>query len=221
MEQLACFRDRAEAGKKLAEELAYLKENRLIVLAVLNGGLPVGQEISQALECPLSYVSAHKLYLPNHPELGFGALSHDGFVRLNQEAIEGLGLARPEIEKIIEDTLVALKQKTGVLSAAKIIISPIFKTVILVDDGLASGYTMLAAIQAAKKQSPKRIIIALPTASAQGLELVKKEVDKVVCLYIHPQQYPFKIAASYQNWQSVGDEEVLSILTHQTKLHFY
>jgi len=219
MEQYAFFKDRFDAGKKLAGEFTYLNSQRVVVLAVLNGGIPIGVEVAQSLACPLDVVLVQKLHLPNHPEVGFGAIGFDGTVQLNQDATETLKLTRAKIEETIQTMFEALKNKKARLAKMGPPQNLFFKTVILVDDGLTSGYTMLAAIGAVKKKNPKKIIVAVPTASAQGLELVKKQIEEVICLYIHPEHFSFKIESSYQNWRRLTDKEVAGILSQYQGRH--
>lgn len=217
----AIFKDRTEAGKKLAEKVKKLKLENPIVLAIPCGGVPVGVEIAKKLGCPLNLIVLRKLQIPDNPEAGFGAITADKTVIsegkneqsefiLNPGIAPFLGLTQNQIDSIVEKTVAEIKRREKVFKVRKITL--INKSVILVDDGLASGYTMLAAIKSVKKQKPKKVLVAVSTASGRAVSLVKAEVDRFICLYIHPGQLPFAVASSYKNWHDLKDEEVLEIL---------
>jgi predicted phosphoribosyltransferase len=213
MDQYPFFKDRIEAGRKLGKELVYLKDNRPIVLAILNGGIKIGVEVSQILSCPLDIVSVHKLHPSGHPEVGFGAISLDGMIKTNHSLIQNIGMTNKQTESITQEMFDLLKKRSAVLARKKPPLALFSKTAIIVDDGLDSGYTMLTAIHAVKKRSPKKIVVAVPTGSARGLELIKQEIEDVVCLYVHPKQFEFKVAASYRTWSKVSDQEVEKTLS--------
>lgn len=212
-EQIAFFEDRRDAGLRLAQKLNYLPRERLLIMAIPNGGVPVGKQISQKLEAKLNPIFVHKLHLPGRPEAGFGAISYDGTVNLNYEIIETLKIRRSQVDQITRETFEDLKKRKTLMTKAPIILNPMLKTVVLVDDGLASGYTMLTAIRTIKKRNPRQIIVAIPTASDLGVKLLQPEVEEVVTIYLHPKQLLFDIAASYRNWKILTDEETAQILT--------
>ena len=206
----AIFEDRIDAGKKLARKITKLRLDKPIVLAIPCGGVPVGIEIAQKLKCPLNLMILRKLQIPDNPEAGFGAVTADRTVILNPEIVPYLGLGQKEIDSVIGMTVDEIKRREKVFGVKKY--NLVDKEVILVDDGLASGYTMLAAVQSIRKQKPKEIIIAIPTASAGAVQLIKPEVDRFICLYIHPSQLPFAVASYYKNWHYLEDDEVMCIL---------
>ena len=206
----AIFEDRIEAGKKLAKEVDKLKLANPIVLAIPCGGVPVGAEIAKKLNCRLELIILRKLQIPDNPEAGFGAATSDKTVILNPEIAPFLGLGKEEINSIVEETVAEIKRREKTFEVKKTDLHG--KSVILVDDGLASGYTMLAAVKSIKKQKPKKVIVAVPTASENAVQLVKPEVDRLIFLYVHPSQLPFAVASSYKYWHDLEDEEVLEIL---------
>lgn len=204
------FKDRLETGKKLAREVARLKLVSPIVLAIPCGGVPVGAEIAKKLKCPLNLIILRKLQIPQNPEAGFGAITSDGTVISNPEIAPFLGLSEEEIDLIVKKTIAEIKRREKVFGVVKS--NLINKSVILVDDGLASGYTMLAAVRSIKKQKAKAIVVAVPTASGRAVQLIKSEIDKLICLYEHPADLPFAVASSYKNWHDLEDKEVSEIL---------
>lgn len=212
MKQHAAFIDRVDAGKKLAQKFTYLDPQKTVVCAIPNGGIPVGVQIAQALGCPLTPLLVHKLHLPNHPEVGFGALTSDGTVEINHQAAKKLELTQPEIEEIIQETAAKLQKRREKYNQDQTPINLMLKTAIIVDDGIASGYTALAAIRAVKKKNPKKTIFAIPTTSAWGFNFIKDEVDEVIDLYLHPEHFPYQIKDSYENWHRLTEDEVEEIL---------
>jgi putative phosphoribosyl transferase len=203
------FRDRIEAGEKLGQRLRNLQLQDPVVLAVPAGGVPVGKEIARILEAPLDLIIARKIQFPWTTEAGFGAVVADGTIYLGPHA-ERLPTAvvdaqtrkaRQEVEQRTQDFL---RGRPPVELAGK--------TAILVDDGLASGSTMLAAVKSVKRRQPKQIVVAAPTASGTAVALLKPQVDQLVVLYVHPAHLPFAVASSYQNWYDLSDEEVIAYL---------
>ena len=212
MDQHAFFKDRSDAGKRLGEKLIHFSKERSVVLTILNGGVPLGVEVAKILSCPLDFVFVHKLYLPHHPEKGFGAVTLGGTLELNHQVVDQLNLSQKEIEEAVQIAHTKLKERKEHLLHDRPSLSLLFKTAIIVDDGLTSGYTMLAAIRAVKKRSPKKIFVAVPTVSDRGLDLIKNQVDEVTYLYIHPRHFPFEIKKSYVVFEKLTNEKVDIIL---------
>lgn len=206
------FKDRREGGRKLVKKLKELDLENPIVLAIPAGGVPVGKEVAEGLEAEFDLLIVRKIKHPLNPEAGIGSVTADGEVLLNKQAIAPLSLSQKEIDRLAEKTLAEVKRREKKFRGGKPNPDLKNRTVVLVDDGLASGFTMLAAVKSVKTKNPKRIIVAAPTASAGAVERVKNEVDQVISLYIHPQNRPFAVASSYQHWHDLTNEEVLSIL---------
>lgn len=210
--KLHVFEDRTEAGSLLAEKLMQYKNSVGIVLGIPSGGAPVAREIASALHLPMDLLIVRKLQIPYNPEAGFGAMGLNGEIILNQQLIDQLGLNEDEIKAEAEKTKEVIKRREQVFRKGKPF--PLLKDriVILVDDGLASGYTMLAAVNFIKRKTPKKIIIAVPTASKRTVELILPEVDKLICLNVR-HGISFAVADAYRNWYDLSDEEVLSIIS--------
>lgn len=209
MHPSAIFKDRVEAGKKLGEKLKKLNLENLVVVAIPSGGVPVGKEVAKSLDCPLDLIIVRKIQFPWTTEAGFGAVAADGTLYLGPEA-EGFNekIVKEQIKKAIKK--VKHREELFLRERKKIDLKN--KTAILIDDGLAAGSTMLTAVQSIQKRKPKKIIVAVPTASANAVRLIKPHVNQLISLYIHPQNLPFAVASSYQNWRDLGDEEVLSLI---------
>lgn len=211
------FEDRYHAGKLLADKLKEHKEKNVIVLAIPSGGVPVGYAVSERLGAPLDLAVVRKITIPWNPEAGFGAVTPDGTVVLNQLLVERLGLRKEEIEKCTSQTLRDLKRRLLKFRGDKPFPDLKGKTAIIVDDGLASGYTMLAAILSTKKYEPKRLIVAVPTAPPSSIERISPYVDEIVCLNIRAELF-FAVADAYITWYDLEEEEVMEYLDKAQKL---
>ena len=205
------FRDRSHAGRLLAQKLLGYKGSDSIILAIPSGGLPVACEIMQALSLPLDLIIVRKIQIPGNPEAGFGAMNPDGEVILNESLLNQIGLTEEEITTQIRKTEDVIKKRGHVFRGDKPFPSVENKNVVIVDDGLASGYTMLAAITFIKRRNPLKIIVAVPTASKKTVDSILPEVDELVCLNIRS-GYPFAVANAYEYWYDLTDEEVLELL---------
>jgi putative phosphoribosyl transferase len=206
------FRDRYEAGRTLAKELMRCKEVEAILLAIPSGGVPVASEISRATGLPMDLAIVRKLQIPGNPEAGFGALSPDGETVLNESLVKELRLTPVQVREQIEKTLRVIEQRTLRFRRARPpSVKPKGRYVIIVDDGLASGYTMVAAIRWVKKMAPEGVIVAVPTGSEGTIHRILPEVDKLICLNVRS-GFPYAVADAYRDWYDLGDQEVLGLL---------
>jgi predicted phosphoribosyltransferase len=205
------FEDRADAGKRLSEFLPGYKHSDSIVLAIPSGGVPVGKEISNALSLDFDLLIVRKIQIPWNPEAGFGAINLDGYVIFNETLLHSLELPENVINTQIEKTKDILKKRDELFRESRPFPSLKNKTTIIVDDGLASGYTMIAATEFVKKRNPSKIIIAVPTGSYGTVRKISPLVDYLYCLNIR-EGYPYAVAEAYRNWYDLSDEEVLIIL---------
>jgi predicted phosphoribosyltransferase len=211
-ERVFVFRDRVEAGKLLAEKLReYAGKGNVIVLAVPAGGVPVGYAVAKELAIPMDLAVVRKVQIPWNTEAGFGAVTWDGETVLNEPLVEQLGLTREEIEGSISKTRRIIQERLRKFRGYRPMPHLRDKVVILVDDGLASGFTMLAAARSARKRTPEKVIVAVPTASLGAVELLAPEVDEIVCLNIRSGP-SFAVANAYESWYDLTDEEVIRIL---------
>jgi putative phosphoribosyl transferase len=208
----AAFEDRRDAGRRLAGRLTGY-DGQAIVLAIPRGGVPVGYEISRRLGAPLDLIIPRKLPIPSDPEAGFGAIAPDGTVVLNEDMVRYLGLSKEEIDQIARHVLEVVRRRAREYRGERPLPDLKNKTVIVADDGLASGYTMIAAVRAIIKQSPRRVVVAVPCSPASSVERLKREGVEVVCLFEQPYG-PFAVASYYEHFPDLSDEEVKSLLAN-------
>ena len=210
------FRDRCEAGRSLAGMLSGKIRGDALVLAIPSGGVPVGYCICQELEMPLDVVVVRKVPLPDNPEAGFGAVTLDGTLVLNERLVAELGLSEHVIRAMAASRFQEIKERLEKFRAGREPPDLSGKDLVLVDDGLASGYTMLAAVRSIRKQSPKQVIVAVPTAHGEALDVISPEVDMAYCLNIRFGP-AFAVADAYVNWYDLNDEEVKQYLSKAWK----
>jgi predicted phosphoribosyltransferase len=211
-ERTYVFSDRHDAGRRLGALIKTLNAIRdPLVLAIPAGGVPVGREVAAALGAPLSLAIVRKIRIPGTTESGFGAVTWDGQVLINEPLRAALGLPAPEVDEAIAATRKNVRERVARFCGERTVPSPAGKTVILTDDGLASGFTMLAAVKSIRLQGPARIMVAVPTASASSAEMVSRQVDQLVCLNIRSSRR-FAVAEAYNVWYDLDDREVLAEL---------
>lgn len=211
-DRVSVFRDRFQAGKLLADKLRkYAGNGKVIVLAVPAGGVPVGYTVAKELVVPMDVIVVRKIQIPWNPEAGFGAITWDGNIVLNEALVEQLDLTEKEIEASILKTRRNIQERLRKFRGDKPMLQLEDKVVVLVDDGLASGFTLLAAARSLRKMAPEKIIIAVPTASLGAIKLLTSEVDEIVCLNIRSGP-SFAVANAYENWYDLKDEEVINLL---------
>lgn len=205
------FKDRAEAGKLLSEKLKHLASPDTIVLAIPAGGVPVGYEIAKSNGLLMDVLIVRKIQIPGNTEAGFGALGPDGKAIFNERLLRSLRLTEEEINQQIEQTKRVLEERNRSYRGNRPFPDLKNKVAVIVDDGLASGYTMLEAVNFVKSKQVKKIIVAVPTASESSIDLLLPEVDEIYCLNARA-LYPFAVAEAYMKWYDVGDEEVIALL---------
>lgn len=186
-------------------------ETRPVVLAIPNGGIPVGVEIAKALDAELDAIIVRKLQVPGNPEAGFGALTSQGSLLLNERLVRSIGLNKKQIDMVVKQTHAQIDGRKVDYQGLVGIVDSSGKDVILVDDGIASGYTMMAAIESVRSLSPNSITVAAPTASSSAAHLVRNEVRFLVCPRVES-GFIFAVANAYKNWYDVPDSEVIDIL---------
>jgi len=205
------FKNREEAGLLLAKKLKKYSKKNVIVLAIPAGGVPVGKIIAEKLEAKFDLMIVRKIQFPDNPEAGFGAMSFDGEIILNEGLIRRSFLTREEIERQIKKMKKEIERRVELFRGSKKFPKLEGKIVILVDDGLATGYTMLVAIKCVKKYKPKKLIVAIPTGNSNAISLIADEVDEIYCLNVRD-EFIFAVADAYEEWHDLSDEEVLRLL---------
>jgi len=188
------------------------------VLAIPNGGVPVALEVASALKADLDLVISRKIPLPLHPEAGFGAVADDGTIILNEEVVKRIGLSRQQIEYEASRVRVEIKQRSMLYRGDRPLVGVSGRTVIIIDDGLASGFTMMAAVESVRHRRPKEIVVAVPCASALAVKQLERVADRVVTVTtgFMPR---FAVADFYRQWYDLGDDEVIRYIKHWRMLH--
>jgi len=210
------FRDRADAGRYLGEVLSkYAGRGDVVVLALPRGGVPVGFEVAQALKAPLDVFVVRKLGVPGHEELAFGAIASGGARILNHDVVRHVGLTVEAVETISERERRELIRREGLYRGERPVRKLAAKTVILVDDGLATGASMRAAIAAVRAQSPARIVVAVPTAALDACAALGAEVDELVSP-LRPENF-YAVSLWYDRFEQVSDDEVRTLLERATE----
>jgi putative phosphoribosyl transferase len=205
------FADRDEAGRSLARELSHLSgRNDVLVLALPRGGVPIGFEIARALHAPLDIFLVRKLGVPGYEELAMGAIASGGTMVLNESVMAQLRVTPEQIEKVREREARELARREEVFRAGRTPMPVAERICILVDDGLATGSTMRAAVLALQKQTPARIVVAVPVASADVCEEFQSIADEVICLYT-PEPF-MAVGHWYNDFTQLSDDDVRSYL---------
>ncbi len=202
------FKDRKDAGKKLAGALKKYKDKGALVLAIPRGGIEVGYEVAKYLNAEFSIIVSRKLPFPGNPEFGFGAISEDGSVFIIDEYEKQL--PRGLVEDIIREQKLEINRRISILRKGKPLPQIEARTVILVDDGIAMGGTMRASISLCKNKKAKKIIVASPVSGTRMEEELASSVDEVVIL--EKPVFFSAVAQAYENWHDVSDAEAVSIL---------
>lgn len=209
---MALFKNRREAGRELAKELKeYKGQEGLIVLGLVRGGVPVAYEVAQALKCPLDVFVVRKLGVPGQPELAMGAIASGDVQVINDSIVRRSGISEQQIEDVVEEEKKKLKEREKAYRGVRPNIEIKNKIVLLVDDGLATGASMRAAVSALKELQPEKIIVAVPTAPQDTCQEFKSLVDEVVCLHT-PSPF-WGVGGSYENFSQTTNGEVREYLS--------
>jgi putative phosphoribosyl transferase len=208
------FVDRNEGGHRLADKLRRFKNQNTIVLALPSGGVPIGKAIQLEIDCDFDLLVVRKIQIPWNTEAGFGAINMDGDVIINESLLYALHLPEAEVQAQIDKTKDIVRRRNELFRQGKTFPDLSNRLVILADDGLASGFTMRAAIEYVWKRKPATIITAVPTGSSDTVDRIIREVDCVVCLNVR-ESYPFAVAEAYRLWYDLNEEEVLKMLNEK------
>ncbi len=208
---MAFFKDRRDAGRKLAERLSeHADDPNLLVLALPRGGVPVAYEVAQALGAELDIFLVRKLGVPGHEELAMGAIATGGVRVLNDSVVNALNIPDKVIDAVAEREQAELERRARAYRGERPRAQIEGRTVIIIDDGLATGASMRAAVAGLRAQAPAKIVAAVPTASPETCEMFEDEVDKIVCA-VTPQPF-FGVGFWYDDFSQTTDEEVRSLL---------
>ncbi|HME03949.1 MAG TPA: phosphoribosyltransferase family protein [Solirubrobacteraceae bacterium] len=208
------FLDRHDAGRQLAAELLPYAEDRPVVVALPRGGVPIAVEVARALDAPLDVLAVRKLGAPGNPELGVGAVAEDGTGVLDRRSAGSLGMTAELLEETLARESEELRRRVVRYRDGRAPIPVQGRTVIVVDDGLATGLTDLAAVRALRKRGARRIIVAAPVGSRESVSMLSEEADEVRCLIV-PQRL-LGVGMWYDDFSAVSDQEVLALLAESS-----
>ncbi len=204
------FKDRKEAGQILAEKLDNLRDSNPVILGIPRGGLVVAQEVANYLEADLDIVLSRKLGAPGNSELAIGAISEDGKLFLNEAIASQVSAENAYVQQEKEHQLIEISRRIERYRKVRPKVSLKERTVIITDDGVATGATMQAAIWAVKQEKPAKAIVALPVGPPQTLERLAKDADEIICL--NAPAYFGAVGQFYDSFDQTEDEEVVKIL---------
>ncbi len=212
---MSYYQDRHEAGKVLAKALQeYSEQTNTIILALPRGGVPVAYPVAKKLQLPMDIFLVRKLGVPGHEELAFGALAEDDVCIFNEDVVSELHLSKLQIQKVMQQESQELARRQQYYRQGRHLPSLKHKTVILIDDGIATGASIKAAITALKKFQPAQVIIAIPVASRGSIQGILPLVDKVICPLLP--DYFYGVGQWYQSFVQTKDEEVINLLHDST-----
>jgi predicted phosphoribosyltransferase len=209
-DRLRVFRDRPHAGEVLAEMLDAYRQSDAIVLAIPAGGVPVAAVIAERLQIPLDVAVVSKITLPWNTEAGYGAVAFDGTMRLNEDLLPRLGLTEEQIQQGIDETTQKVLRRVRRFRGDQPFPDLTKRQAILVDDGLASGFTLLVAVEAPRKAGARNICVAVPTGHGSSLQRVIPEVEALYCANIRT-GFSFAVADAYAAWTDVTEEEAIAL----------
>lgn len=202
------FKNRKDAGEKLARALEKYRAEKPLILAIPRGGVEVGLQVAKKLDADFSLIIARKLPFPDNPESGFGAIAEDGSTFILENAY--YWLSGENIERIKKEQIAEIRRRISALREGEPLPEIKGRTVILIDDGIAMGSTMRVAIELCKNRKAGKIVVAAPVAGGEVAEEIRRRADELVVLEIPA--YFRAVAQAYENWYDVSDEEVMDLL---------
>jgi putative phosphoribosyl transferase len=212
------FQDRQDAGQKLSQKLTAYRGNNTTVLAIPHGGVPVGIKIAENLGARLDLMVVRKIPIPTDPEAGYGAVADDGTILLNEPLVARFGLTPAQIERQAQAVKVEIDQRKTRYQGKEPSFPLDGRTVLLVDDGLASGFTMLAAIESARRRGAVKVVVAVPVASASAFQRVGAKADAIISLIVAQTSY-FAVAGFYHQWYDLTEKDVIRYLKQWRHKH--
>jgi putative phosphoribosyl transferase len=204
------FLNRRDAGRRLAAGCTILADERPVIVALPRGGVPVGFEVACALGASLEILAVRKLGAPGNPELGVGAFAEDGTVVLDPESAAIFGMTGALLEATLERESIELRRRVERYRNGRSPIQVAGRSAVVVDDGLATGLTDLAAVRALRKAGALRVVVAVPVGSSESVSLLAREADRVICLTVP--RHLRGVGEWYRDFSPVSDEEVLALL---------
>jgi putative phosphoribosyl transferase len=213
------FKDRNEAGRLLAEQLSqFADQPDVVVLALPRGGVPVAYEVAKALNVPLDVFIVRKLGVPGHEELALGSIASGGTIFINEPFVKTLGLPQESLDSLIRREEAELRRREHLYRGNRPPLELSNKTAIVVDDGLATGSTMRAAVTAIRKLDPDRVIVAVPVCAPQTREEIESDVD-AWCICVRSPEPFYAVGLWYADFEQTSDEEVQELLARADAGH--
>lgn len=205
------FNDRSDAGRQLAEHLSsFADRDDVLVLGVPRGGVPVAYEVAKALHAPLDVFLSSKLGVPGHEELAFGAVAASGEVFLDEEIVKAAHVSAEQMERVAAETRRELERRSQRYRGGAAMPALHGKAVILVDDGVATGASLYAALKAVDVLKPAKLVVAVPVASRQAIARLQEESD--ACIAVHTPQHFYAVGRFYRDFRATSDEDVIRLL---------
>lgn len=206
-EKVGVFRDRAHAGALLSQMLSAYGGSDALVVAIPAGGVPVGSVLGRRLDLPLDVAVVSKITPPWDTEIGYGAVGFDATVQLNEHLVARLGLSDAQIQEGIEKTLAKVQRRIRTLRGDRPFPALSGRSIIVVDDGLASGLTMQVAVRSLAREGAKRILVAVPTGHQHAVQTLAGEVDAVYCANVRS-GHRFAVADAYHHWSDIKERDL-------------
>jgi putative phosphoribosyl transferase len=211
-DKVRVFDDRFHAGKLLAKKLGqYADRDDVYILAIPAGGVQVAVVVANRLNLPLDLAITRKIHVPWNKEAGFGAVSWNGLVLLNEPLVASLRLSQEDVRRCVAEEKEIIVRRLERFRGKKPFPDLNNKNIVVIDDGLASGFSMLTTVKTAKQDKIKELVVAVPTAPISAINLLRPYVDKIVCLNIRSGAF-FAVADAYKNWYDLNDEDVIELL---------
>ena len=208
------FADRTDAGRQLAELMRSEAGEEGILLAIPAGGVPVALAMQATLSWPLELVLVRKVQIPWNTEAGFGAINLDGDRLFNEPLLHSLHLSQEVIDSQVQKALRSIMQRNKLFLQERPLIDLTGKKTVIVDDGLASGFTMLAALRYVRKRHPSSLLVAVPTGLGSTVARIAEEVDRLYCPNIR-NGYPFAVANAYRSWFDIDEADIVTMLAEK------
>jgi putative phosphoribosyl transferase len=206
------FKNRSEAGRKLARVLASFKDQQAVILALPRGGVPVAAEVASVLNAPIDLILVRKIGVPTQPELAMGAVVDGGspLIVRNEDVIGLAGISESEFKAVCDAELAEIERRRAMYLGRRDRIDVAERVAIVIDDGVATGATTRAALRATRMRRPKKLVLAVPVAPTDSLAAMREEADEVVCLEDH--EYFGAIGYYYSDFRQISDQEVIDTL---------
>jgi putative phosphoribosyl transferase len=215
--RIRVFDDRFHAGELLSKKLRrYVNRDDAFILAIPAGGVQVAVVVADRLNLPLDLAITRKIHVPWNKEAGFGAVSWNGLVLLNEPLVASLGLSDEEVSRCVAEEKKIVERRVERFRGDRPFPDLNDKDIIIIDDGLASGFSMFTTVKAVKRNKIKKLIVAVPTAPTTAINLLRRHVDQIVCLNIRSGAF-FAVADAYKKWYDLHDEDVTELLRHATQ----